>query len=327
MVEEVKPSVQVLGEISKCTHDLPELGSRNSCSGFQYMQRVTIKPMRKHFLVLAAIVLGTLVGCQPPKQIGGEMLKKRYASIVSLSPSTTEVAFMLGLTIKGRTAACNFPKMSVQSLPIVCEVKPDYEKLAMLKTDLLIFDRDLFSKAEIDKMKQTKADVMEIGGNTVEEFIKDGYRLAAMTGAESTYQDAVDRLNREISVSEAEQINPRPTLAVILPGEGGKHYIAGVKSIQADLVKKIGADPVGPDSDKFEPLSPEFLIEKNPTVILTAGKTAGFLADTRFAGLNAVKNLKIFGLDQDIVVRRGSRMESFVRDGHRTLVLLMNKGK
>jgi iron complex transport system substrate-binding protein len=291
------------------------------------MLRVTIEAMRKHFLVLAAIVLGTLVGCQPPKQIGGEMLQKRYANIVSLSPNTTEVAFMLGLQLKGRTAACNYPKASVSSLPIVCELKPDYEKIAALETQLLIFDRDLFSKAEVEKMKQTKADIFELGGNTVEEFLKDGYRLAAMTGAESTFQDAVDRLNREISVSEAEEINPRPTLAVILPGEGGKHYIAGSKSIQADIVKKIGADIVGPDSEKFEPLSPEFLIEKNPTAILTAGKTAGFLADKRFSGLEAIKNLRIFGLDQDIVVRRGSRMEAFVRDGHRTLVLLMNKGK
>lgn len=283
--------------------------------------------MRKQFLVLAAIALGTLLGCKAEKPYGGIMPTKRYMSIVSLSPSATEVTFMLGLQLKGRTAACNYPLASVQSLPIVCEVKPDYEKIAALKTDLLVFDRDLFSKEEIEKMKQTKADIFEVGGNTVEEFIKDGYRLASMTGAETTYQDAVDRLNREIRNSESEQITPRPTLAVILPGAGGKHYIAGVNSIQADLIKKIGADPVGPDSTKFEPLSPEFLIEKNPTVILTAGKTAGFLADTRFAGLNAVKNLKIFGLDQDIVLRRGSRMEGFVRDGHRTLVLLMNKGK
>lgn len=289
------------------------------------MLQVTISFMRKQLFVISVLAAFVLTGCKGPQVIGGVPPERRYQNIVSLSPSTTEILSMIGASVKGRTKACNFPTAIVNSAPIVCDLKPNYEDMVALKTDFIVFDKDLFSAQEIEKMKQTKADVFEVSGDTLQDFYKSLYTLASKIGYETAAQDFINKIEREVKSAGADVLDPKPKAAVILPGSNGKHYIAGVKSFQADIVRIMGAEPVGPDSNKFEPLNPEFLVSQNPAVIYTAGKTAGFTSDTRFAGVDAVKNQRMIGLEQDIVLRRGARIENFIKDGHRGLLLVMNK--
>jgi ABC-type Fe3+-citrate transport system substrate-binding protein len=93
----------------------------------------------------------------------------------------------------------------------------------------------------------------------------------------------------------------------------------------AEVMRVIGADPVGPDTAKFETLSPEFLFQANPDVIIVAGEAKSFLADTRFANLDAVKNLRIFGNNQDMWVRRGGRIDNLIEQAHKALMLVIKK--
>ena len=112
---------------------------------------------------------------------------------------------------------------------------------------------------------------------------------------------------------------------LILPGTGGSHMIAGTKSFQAEIMRVIGTEPSGPDSAKFETLTPEFLFQANPDVIIVAGEAKSFLADTRFANLAAVKNLNIFGNNQDMWVRRGGRVDTLIDQAHKALMLVIKK--
>jgi iron complex transport system substrate-binding protein len=246
----------------------------------------------------------------------------QYNTVISLSPSSTEVLSAMGIDIKGRTSACNFPT-TISPKAVYGDVKPDYEKITRLGPDMIVVDKSLYSSEEIAKLKATKATVHELGANSVDEFIRELYVLGNLLGNEMNVQSYVDKIRREKSGAEGDVFSPRPTAVLIIPGTGGMHMIAGTKSFQADVVKSIGADLVGPDSNKFEPLNPEFLISQNPGVIITAGATKDFLSDKRFASLSAVKNLKIFGLEADVVLRRGARVDAFLLQGHKALMILM----
>ena len=69
-----------------------------------------MKSMRKQLLGSVILALFVLVGCKGPQMAGGEPRKKVYHAIISLSPSTTELASITGVPIIGRTSACNYPQ-------------------------------------------------------------------------------------------------------------------------------------------------------------------------------------------------------------------------
>ncbi len=280
-----------------------------------------MKSMRKQLLGSVVLALLVLVGCKGPQSAGGKPRLKVYHSIISLSPSTTELASLTGVPIVGRTKACDYPP-NVQKVDIVADLKPNYELIATIKPDLVIMDRDLYSVADQQKLKDLGADVQVFGSDTVEGHIKDMYTLANLMAGESAVNEYVIKLRKNISASEGEKPAKRELKAVmVIPDTGGHHMIAGTKSFQGDVVRIIGATLVGPDSNKFESLNPEFLMAQNPDWIIVAGATSDFLADKRFSNLTAVKNLKLFGLNQDICIRRGCRVDQFIYNGHKLLML------
>lgn len=272
--------------------------------------------------LLGALLLAALfgTGCEGPRTFGGIPREKLEIKTVSLSPSATEMLSTMGVTLKGKTKACNFPPMLV-GVPIVGDLKPDYEALTSIKPDYIVFDGDLYSKEEVAKIEATGAKTVEIRATTVNDFIKEMFTVAALVGTEQNTASYVERIRAQKRTSEGDAPSPRPKSVMIIPGTNGSHYIAGVKSFQADLIRVLGGDAQGPDSTKFEPLKPEFLIGLDPDLIIVAGKTKDFMADTRFKGLRAVKELRLFGMEPDLLLRRGGRVDQVILQGHKALML------
>lgn len=279
-----------------------------------------MNPMRKQLLGSVIIALLLLVGCKQPTPFGGKARTKVYKSIISLSPSTTELASITAVPIIGRTKACDYPT-AVFRIDVYADLKPDYEKITKTKPDLIIMDRDLYGPSEIAKINQTGAVVKEFGADTVEGHIKDMYILGNLIGGESNVNDYVVKLRKNVEASLGDPPSRPLKAALVMPDPSGHHMIAGTKSFQADVVRIIGATLVGPDSRKFESMNPEFLLTQNPDWIIVAGESKTFLADARFKNLDAVKNLKVFGLDQDICIRRGARADLFIYNGHKLIML------
>lgn len=276
---------------------------------------------------LLGVSLGALlivVGCKPPQQFGGVPRDKVYRAVISLSPSTTELMAQYAIPIIGRSKADDYP-VAIKATPVVGDLKPDYEAITRMHPDIIVVDRDLYGDAEIKKLESI-TEVLKIGSDSLDAFIKESYEIGNKLGGEGAITEYVDKINRQRQASEGEK-PPTPVNAVmVIPDSSGHHMIAGVKSFQCDLVKIMGATPIGPDSNKFEMLNPEFLMSQNPDVVIVAGEAKSFLADKRFANLKAVKSGKIFGLPQDYVLRRGARIDQTIYQGHKAL-MLVTKGK
>lgn len=276
--------------------------------------------MRKQLLGSVFIALLLLVGCKQPVTFGGEPRTTVYRSVISLSPSTTELMALTGIPIRGRTKACDFP-IQVRDVEVVADLKPNYELIASKKPDLILYDRDLYGSTEVEKLKQTGAKILPLGAYTVEGHIKEMYELGNLLSGEATINDYVIRLRKNIQASLGDRPTRPITAIMVIPDSGGRHMLAGSKSFQADMVRISGATLLGPDSNKFESLNPEWVLSQNPDWIIVAGTSKEFLADTRFSGLSAVKNSKYFGIDQDVCLRRGMRVEKFIYGAHKMIML------
>lgn len=268
-------------------------------------------------LPLAALLLA--LGCGPGDQyVGGKPRTKVYRSVVSLSPSTTELLYSTMSVqqdkLKGKTAADNYPKVGYEKVPVVVTTKPDYEKIAEIRPDLIAYDASLYGPADVAKIKQLGADLYVVNANNLNDFITELYALGDMVGGETYMSDYVDRI--ENARAEGEAMKTHPTVAIIMPGEGSAHMIDGKNSFDADVVRAAGGDPVGPDATDFVPLDPELLVKLNPDYLVVSGHSPADLKpiqnDPRLASLKAIKSGNLIEVNPDILLRRGSRVDTLI---------------
>jgi iron complex transport system substrate-binding protein len=256
-----------------------------------------------------------MVGCNP----GREVIKfprrpKMYRSLASLSPGTSEIAGSIASNIKmvGRTAACNYPNYisnGPTAVPVVAQVKPDYEKLKAQNPELVIYDADLYGPQDVAQLKALGIDLFEFNADTLEEFYDELLKFGAVTGIEMETSAYVDKIVQEQKSAQTLAPKPTPKIALILPGKGGEHYIAGTKNFHADVVRAAGGEPVGPEQDKYVPIDAETLIKLNPDMIITAGEPDSLVNDPRLKSMSAVAKLKVRGINQDLTTRKGYRVD------------------
>jgi len=284
--------------------------------------------MRRARLLLGLLVSAAMVGCQaPPQVLGGKPREKTYTNVISLSPGTTELVMSINYNniLKGRTASDNYPTTAAK-VPVIASVKPDYEKIASLKPDLVVYDASLYNEADVAKIKGLGADTFAIDANTIEDFANQVLELGSLIAGETNASGYADRVIASRNSALASPITPTPKVAILMPGIGSPHYIVGNKSFLADAIKSAGGEVVGPDADKFVELSPELLVTQAPTVIVIpaskmdpvgAQKSLGaVLNDPKLQTVPAVKNHKVFAMDADVLLRRGQRVDKLIDNLH-----------
>ncbi|MEZ0324672.1 MAG: ABC transporter substrate-binding protein [Fimbriimonas sp.] len=278
--------------------------------------------MRRSAWFAVLITALALTGCQPKAPSVRAPRAKYIQSVVSLSPSTTEIAmvFVKSFQLRGRTAADDYPVSNVDTVEIVASVKPNYERLAAIKPELVLYDAALFSPDELDKVKKTTGAIMfGFKANSIDEFITELYEFGSLTASEAGVNEYANRIIREAGAAKAEPITPVPKVAVILPGEGGRDYIAGTDSFVASAVKAAGGEPVGPGGNKFMAVNAESLVSMNPDVIIAAGTkenmkgVVALLSNPRYKTLNAIKNQRVHAIDEDVLVRKGARVDQLIK--------------
>src|SRR5579862_4402136 len=148
------------------------------------------------FLLLSCF----LAGCGPKLQVIGGYPTDIPRSMVSLSPSTTELVATYGDFdfLKGRTASCNFP-VNVKTVPIVAPFKPDYEKLKQIKPDLVVFDDSLYSPDDIAHIEMVvgKQTVYQFHSDTIDAFEEQLRQLATILDSPTRMSEYIDRINSE----------------------------------------------------------------------------------------------------------------------------------
>lgn len=269
------------------------------------------------FLGLALGLLTLLAGCGKPEQVvGGQTRPKPLSKVVSLSPSTTElVATSSGLAfLMARTASCDYPPVVLERPSVVRGTKPDYEAIAKIKPDLVVYDAALYGPDDVAKIKELGADVVAFNVTDFKSLERDLFALAQYYQGEIRASEYLDKVKAAEEEAQAQIKGKRPKVAVVMGGAGGGPiYAAGARSFQAWAVQAAGGQIVGPDSARFEPYSLETLLTEDPDVIVTDGDAAGILKNPQLQTIKAVKNRLVAEVPSGVLLRAGGRIPEFVR--------------
>jgi iron complex transport system substrate-binding protein len=280
--------------------------------------------MRWFMAGFAAFALSAAGCVASSSAIGGKPREIAQPKVVSLSPSTTELVAKSAVpqALVGRTASCNFP-MNIQSQPIVMAgVKPDFERIAASEADYAVYDADLFSEADLSKLKEIGVEPLPFKAKTLDEFADFCYQLGRRIGGETTLSEYVDSIMKKIAEGRVEDGRPKPR-ALFLTGSEGEYLALGKGSLLADIVVRMNGEVVGPDADRWSAMNAEAILAADPQVIVCAGNASRVLADPRLAGTSAVKAKLVVDIDGDILLRSGQRMDQLVE----AIGILLNRVK
>ena len=255
-----------------------------------------------------------LAGCQTEQPHGGTFRRKRILTVVSLSPSTSEIvaSYFPGVKFMGRTAACDYPD-TLKPVPIMGGVKPDYEAIARARPDAVLYDSAIYNESDIEKFKSLKIEAYAFSAKSLDEYIDSLYQLGSRLGAETEISEYVDRImNAKIGNTSDSQVKRR---VMIVLGGSGEHMVAGTKSLQADMLRWAGFEPVGPDADKFVTVNVESILADSPDAIVVAGDSKFILEDARLKGLTAVAKKRVAEVsDQSLILRAGGRVDTLLQN-------------
>ncbi|MBU2560282.1 cobalamin-binding protein [archaeon] len=241
-------------------------------------------------------------------------LEKYPERIVSTAPSNTEIIFALGLgdRVVGVTEYCDYPPETKEKEKIGGFSTVDIEKITSLSPDI-IFAAELTGMENIEKLEELGITVVVLQPKDVEGILNDINLVGKITGAvnEAAALES-DMRGRIEAVRTKTQSLDKPEVLYIVWHD--PLMAAGSGTFISDLVDMAGGVNVAGDMDDYKAVSLEVVVDRDPAVIIT---TTGMgeqpiydfvVNDERLSQVSAVKNGRIYKIDQNIVNRAGPRI-------------------
>jgi iron complex transport system substrate-binding protein len=258
----------------------------------------------------AALMLGaTLIasGCVGPAPAGPGQ------RIVSLAPSITETLFAVGAgaEVVGVSQYCDYPPQ-VLSLPKVGSfLTPNLEAIAGLRPGLIIGLDTSANDRQIRALQRIGYRVLLVNDDSL-SGIEDGIgRIGAMTGHGAAAQQLLNSMHTRMrAVRESlKGVAPRKVLMVVghdpLVAVGGGYLNRLMQMADCiNIAEGFGA--------QWPRLSLEYILAAAPEVILDGQMGSDPLTPSgfwsRYPTIPAVRNHRVFGYDQNPVLRPGPRV-------------------
>jgi iron complex transport system substrate-binding protein len=241
--------------------------------------------------------------------------------IVSLTPAETEVLYAIGAGDKvvGKVEdIANFPP-EAKDVPVVSAfgangVNVDTEKIVGLGTDLVIAGGQGGTPQDaIDKLRSLKIPVLVMYAPNVDAVYQD----IALTGdavGESKAADALVTSMKsrfdQVATATAGAKKPR-----VFYETGDQPAIYGIAddSVYQQMISLAGGEPITTGSATNWEMPTEKLVTADPDLIILGDSAYGVTADAvkkrpGWAGITAVKNGAITGIDDILVTRPGPRL-------------------
>lgn len=289
-------------------------------------------------LLLLTMLIIPLVAKGAPEQIveasdylsvidwRGELitLDKEPQRIVSLSPNVTETLFALGLgdKIVGRTDYCDYPSEVFDIVSVGDLMTPSIEKIISLEPDVVIIS-NIGQKETVEALDRAH---IKIAYFDEDQDMEGTYSLiekvGQLTGTKQVAEQLISSM-RDI-VSEVQHSNVgknRPTAYYVTGfGEWGDFTATGDTYLH-DIITLAGADNIASSGSGWS-FQLESLIASDPDVIIMAPMWGSsmdesieeFKNHSFYSSLSAVKNNKIFGLEENILERQGPRSAQAVKE-------------
>jgi iron complex transport system substrate-binding protein len=239
--------------------------------------------------------------------------------IVSLSPSTTEILFALGLNdrIAGVTNYCNYPPEAKEKPSVGDYTAPNMEKLISLDPDLILVTEE----QEDDVLPQLVSKGLTVIGikpGSVSEVFDSINIIGAATGktkeANDMVKDLKDRIQRVTAKTANLPESSKPKVFYIIWND--PLWTVGSNTFHDELIAMAGGVNITHDLSGYVDITLETVIAKNPDIIIAGvgmgdGQDAPFTyakTEPRLADTTARQKGQVYSVNMDIVSRPGPRL-------------------
>lgn len=243
-------------------------------------------------------------------------IQKEPQRIISLAPSSTEILFALKLSdrIVGVTDFCDFPKEAQKKEKVGGFINPNLEKIISLNPDLVVlyisFPKEIFNQL-VASLPNTNFVVLD--PKNFEDVLNNILLLGRITGKEKEAQYIYSNMLRRFKTIERKLIPVRTKLKVLFLLWNDPFISSSPSTFVGDLLKKLKTENiVEKENPEYPILSVEYILRKNPDIIIV-GEMSGISIESiikrpEFSNISAVRNKKVFYVNDDLVFRPGPRL-------------------
>ena len=244
-------------------------------------------------------------------------LAKAPNEIVSLTPAETEILFAIGAgdRVVGKVEdIADFPP-EAHDIPVVGTFSGvDVEKIVALGTDLVIAGGNGGTQPEaIDKLRSLKIPVLVVNATDVDGVFHDIDLTGQAVGDPAAATDLVT--TRREGFTEVATLTAGASKPRVFYETGDQPSIFGIASdsVYEEMIGLAGGTPITTGSPTVWEMSTEKLVTADPELIILGDSAYGVTADAvakraGWAGITAVKERAIVGIDDILVTRPGPRL-------------------
>ena len=260
-----------------------------------------------------------------PASLQGEgfdiYLEERPEAIVSLSPTATEILFAIGAGPQVIAVDDQSDYPAEAPTTDLSGWQPNVEAIAAYEPDLVIIS---FDPGDVQSSLEALGVPVIIQGPapSIDQAFDQMLQLGIATGHETEAVALGDRMREEIDA-----LGDRYRI----PGEDRTYYYeldetlysVTSQTVQGEAAAIFGlnniADPLREAAGFYPQLSAEYIVERNPDIIIfgcgpACGTTAeSIAARDGWGSITAVRNGHILEVDPDLASRWGPRLVDFVR--------------
>ncbi|QHW29984.1 ABC transporter substrate-binding protein [Paenibacillus rhizovicinus] len=234
--------------------------------------------------------------------------------IITLVPSETEIVYALGAgdKIAGVDNYSNYPKEAADK-PKIGDMNADIEKIVSLKPDLVLASYTM-SQAVVDKLRSLKLPVYATDPKTYDAVIEKVKQIGAILDKPKEAAAVANHMEQvRTQVTDAVKDAPKPNVYLeFAPG-----WTVGKGEFLDEIITLAGGTNIATEPNWYE-IDPEVVVKANPDAIIYASMTVKegeknpilTAIETRpgWNVINAIKDKKVFEVDQDPLTRVGPRL-------------------
>lgn len=203
-------------------------------------------------------------------------IKAKPATVVTLSPTATELVYAVGGTVVGRTSSVDYPEAAKQAKDVGTAYQPNAEIILGLKPDLIVADSVIQAQPDLRKaIEGFGAPVVFIGAESYQQVLDGLALMGKILDAGMQAQNVSAQIEKALADAKAALAGKQASAVLLISDRDRTLYAAKPSSYAGDIMSRLGlTNPAGtqPDSGPFPgytAVPPEKLVEFNPDFIFT----------------------------------------------------------